>query len=174
MSGLAGLGVAIATKLSGVGGLLKSVGKLAAKIPWYVYLGLAIAAAFLWTVHDRNKWKTKAVDYNAEAVGDYQAAKTASANPDLARRDTAKQIVALGQSLKAVTDALNRQNAAVKALGDETARQQAEAKKAVGAATARASEAEVISARLKAESHSGAGKAASACEPSDLVKEQWQ
>lgn len=70
--------------------------------------------------------------------------------------------------------ALAKQSAAVAALGAKSAAEQQIAAKASQAAAERAGDAQATSERLKASSRVAPAPAASGCEPSETLKEQWR
>lgn len=150
---------------------LKALGFLK-RVPPMVWVVLAVAAVLLFVIQDRNKWKARAVSYNAEAAASYEATKLASTNPNLARKDTVKQIALLGQAIGNLKGAIAHQNAAVALLGKQTVEQRNAAAEAVRSAAQRVSEAKAVSARLAASSR--AGGRVGACEPSDALKGQWK
>jgi hypothetical protein len=104
------------------------------------------------------------------------ATRQASNNPKLSVKDVPQQIHFMEQAIGTLTQALNKQSAAVNAMGQESARQQQKAAQASQVAQGRAREAESVSARLTASSRSTVPPAASTgpCEPSKALKEQWR
>lgn len=99
--------------------------------------------------------------------------REAADNPKMACGNVTLQIGELGASVKNTKAALERQNAAVNALGAESERQKAEAAKASQRAATRARAAQDTSDRLAASSRSGEAQA-KPCEPSKALKGAWR
>lgn len=135
--------------------------------------GVAAVLMLVVLVKDRNHWKAKAQSYNAEAAAMYDATRDASGNRKLERRDTVKQINAMGVAIIDLKVAIAEQNAAVKAMADESARQQREAAQAAQEARQRANGSQRVSDSLIASSRSSE-RQARPCEPSEVLKEAWR
>ena len=140
----------------------------------YGAIGIAVALAIFigFALH----WKHQAADRAEKLALICQTTRLASANPKLACGQVAVQITEMGTSLKNVTAALDKQNAAVDAMGAKTVEQQAEAAKAVLNAAGRARSAEASAERLRASARSDGAPAGSvaACKPSKTLEGAWR
>lgn len=137
-------------------------------------IGFALLALVLFLlVQDRNHWKSKATGYNAELTNVLHATRIAADNPKLDRPGLVSQIQLMGSALQATTAALNNQNARVKSLGAETARQRRESDAALAAAQKRLGSVAVARDRLLASSQDPA-RSKAPCEFSDELKGQWK
>lgn len=172
--GLGGFGVA--TYLLGPAAMLgfgKSIFGFLAEIPWQVYAIAALAGLIAFLFISRGHWIDRAHGDEARISSLCQATRDAAANPTLDCKDTDAQIKLLGQAVSTLKGELARQNAAITALGQQTAQERAAAEKAYKIAQERAQEAQAISQRLEASSRSAPAQAAS-CAPSKALSEQWQ
>lgn len=102
-----------------------------------------------------------------------KATGVAASEPKLKCADVIVQISQLGTSLANTTAALDRQNAAVQALGDETKRQQADYTRGSQIAQERAGQARATSGGLMASSRSSE-RVAQPCVPSKALQEAWK
>jgi hypothetical protein len=134
--------------------------------------GVLAALALAFLVHEYKYWHGQATAARAQVTEICSAARDAAGNLKLNCRDTAAQVRLLGTSLAATTGALNRQNAAVEALGKATADQQRNAAEASQEARQRAKGAEEVSADLRASARAPA-RAGKPCEPSAALKDRW-
>lgn len=134
---------------------------------------LLLALALVLLVQDRNRWKTKATGYDAELTNVLVATRIAADNPKLGRAGVVPQIQLLGSALQSTTAALNGQTAAVKRLGDETARARRDADQAFQHGVKRAGAAVAAQQRLEA-SAASPDRLKAPCEFSDTLKEQWR
>lgn len=101
------------------------------------------------------------------------ATRDASGVKKLPAKEVAAQIRAMGQGLADAKDAIAKQNAAVNAMADASAKARHDAEKAVSAAKERAKAAESVSDRLAASANDLARKKAP-CEPSKALVGAWQ
>jgi hypothetical protein len=120
-----------------------------------------------------NGWRVQAHDRGEKLAVICQATRDASALPKLNCGEVPAQIKFMGQAVTSLSNALATQNAAVKALGAETARQQQASAQASQAAQERSQGAQVTSTRLEASSRSGE-RQAKPCEPSKALEEAWR
>lgn len=135
--------------------------------------GLAAVCALMALVADRNRWKGKAVERQAEIARLCDATREAAGQPKLDCRRAEQQIRLLGQALRGVKAALEDQNARVAALGAESKRQQAAAAAAASRGAERARDAGRAVAGLEASARSS-GRLERPCEPSEAVRERWR
>lgn len=136
-------------------------------------IALAVAAAAILSfVLLAFHWKAQAADRKAELATICQATRDAAGKPKLDCKQVALQIKYLGEAVGTLKGAIRSQNAAVDALGVETARQQAEAAQATKAAEKRASRAESASERLLASARSSE-RQSKPCEPSKALNDAW-
>jgi hypothetical protein len=112
-------------------------------------------------------------DWQAQTLA---ATRDASGSPKLAAKDVPQQIRFLGEAIAALHTSLERQNAAVDALGRESEQQKAEAAKASEKAAERSRGAEATADRLTASSRSGESLRGSQqpCKASKAVEEVWR
>jgi len=138
----------------------------------YGALGLAAAIALLlgFALH----WRHQAADRKASLETICAATRQASNVPNLKCSEVQKQIGFMGETITTLSTALDKQNAAVKALGQETARQQAEAAKASENAQERARGAEATAERLRASARALPSASQRQCEPSKALTEAWK
>jgi hypothetical protein len=101
------------------------------------------------------------------------ATRDAAGNPELARESVPAQIAALGRSVKALGDGLERCNATSRAHAENDARRSSEAEAALAAARRRAAAGDATIARLRA-SAGQPRSPESECEPSQTVEEIWR
>lgn len=157
---------------------LKPIGEFLSRVPWYAYAAVALVGLLLWLVISRGDWIDRAHADEARLTALCQATRDAARNPKLDCGATEKQIQLLGQAVDTLKGSLAQQNAAVKALGDQTKAEQIAAEKASQAAQERADEAQAVADRLLASSHSAAGKSGPAatpgCQPSTTLQDQWR
>lgn len=132
--------------------------------------GLAAALIVLGLVLGLRHYRNLANDRGAKLAAICETTRSASGQPKLKCGDVAQQIQFMGEAITVLTSAIHRQNAAVAAMGTETARQQAESAKASKAAQERVDGAQATSARLIASSHAGGPP----CEPSKALKGSWK
>lgn len=130
---------------------------------------LVVIGLFLGLRH----YKSLAEDRGAKLATICQATRDASGQPKLNCGDVPEQIKFQGEAIKALSNSLKVQNAAVASLGEQTAAAQKESAKASVLAQERARGAEATSARLKASSRSGEAQA-KPCEPSKVLKGSWK
>lgn len=142
---------------------------LTLKIGAYLLAGLAVFSFLLLANH----WRTTMRDRGEKLQTICQATRAASGQPKLKCADVPKQVQFMGEAIGTLSSALDRQNAAVDALGKESERQKAEAAQAVLKAATRARGAEATSERLTASSRAGE-RLAKPCEPSKALTEAWQ
>jgi len=135
--------------------------------------GLAAVLMLVLLVADRNRWKGKAADRQAQLTEICTATRDASGNPKLDCKLVSKQIGLIGAALKLTTSTLDQQNAAVRQLGAATASQRERAAAAEKRATARARDADRTRAALEASARSG-GAERQPCVPSEAVRESWR
>lgn len=136
-------------------------------------IGIGIGAlALVFLVVTILGWKSERDELRQWRDTVTEATRNASGEKKLSAKEVPVQIEALGRSLKAVTSALNAQNAAVDALGARTATLQGEAAKASVRAAERVSVVE--GARTRLEASSRAGGPHRACEPSETAKGLWR
>jgi len=137
-------------------------------------IGLAIAAAAILSfVLLAFHWKSQAADRKEQLATICAATRTAADNPKLACKAVPQQITLLGQAIADLKAGIAKQNAAIDAMGKESARQQEEAAKAVLSASTRARGAEDTASRLRASARSTA-PLRGVCEPSKAVQENWR
>lgn len=132
-------------------------------------LGVGILA-LIGLVLGLKHFKSLADERGAKLATICQTTRTASGHPKLSCADVPAQITFMGEAMTALSNALKTQNAAVKVLGDETARQQQEAAQASRNAATRARGAEATSQRLAVSSRSGGPP----CEPSKALQGAWR
>lgn len=134
-------------------------------------LGAALVLLFL--VEERARWMHRAHVAEAQAQADCRATRAASGVKNLRCDQADEQIGFMGQTITALSNSIATQNAAVKALGDRSAAEQAEAAKASQAAQNRAKAAEGTAARLEASAKVPA-KSQGPCEPSKALEGAWK
>lgn len=132
--------------------------------------GLVVALVVLGLIADRGRWMHRAHNAEAENATVCAAVRAAADNPRMDCKLAAQQVGLLGQAIVNLKAGVVHQNAAVSALATESARQKAEAAKAVLSAQGRAREAQATSSRLTASSHAGGPP----CEPSKVLKGSWR
>jgi hypothetical protein len=138
-------------------------------------IGLAIAAAAILSfVLLAFHWKHQAADRKEQLATICAATRTVAANPKLACKAVPQQITLLGQAITDLKAGIAKQNAAIDAMGKESARQQADAAKAAQDARERARGAEATAERLRASAHSTQRLPGGVCEPSKAVQETWR
>lgn len=130
---------------------------------------LAIIAFVLMAFH----WKHQAADRAEKLEIICKATRDAADNPKMNCGNVTLQIGELGASVKNSKAALDRQNSAVKAMADASAKARHDAEKAVSAAKERAKAAESVSDRLAASASDPARKKAP-CEPSKALVGAWR
>jgi len=135
--------------------------------------GLVAALALFLLVQDRNHWKRVAGDRNVELTQILEVTRTAADNPGLARSGVKQQIRELGDALKTATGALNRQNAAIRAVTDQQKRDREAAAKALKQAQERAQGAGATRARLEASARAPE-RLSAPCELSPTLKDSWR
>lgn len=174
LAGLVGGGgiVALIAKF-GLNAVLGKAGSLFKAVPLWVWVAIAVAGVFAWTVHSRNHWKALATDRADKLTIICQATRDAAGRPRLACGQVPLQVKLLGKAVGDLKGAIGRQNAAVAALGVKTRTQQAEAALAVKGAQKRADKALGTAKRLEASS-ARPPKPGEPCEPSDALKETWK
>jgi hypothetical protein len=117
-------------------------------------------------------YKHLADDRGAKLATICETTRQASGHPKLNCGEVPAQIGFMGEAIGTLTNALNRQNAAVQAMGDATKQQQAASAEALKRARTRADAATATASRLAASAAHGASGAA--CEPSAALKGAWQ
>jgi hypothetical protein len=179
LGGVGGLGLLAyfmgpAALLGSAKSILGAIGAVLKQIPWQVYLAAGIAAVLAFFIISRSHWINRAHGDEAKLAELCEVVRTADHNPKLSCDKAGAQVILLGQSLVAVTNALNDQTARVKALAAESARQQQVATEAEKQAKERAGEAEAVADRLSRSAAQRPSSAASAaCQPSAALQEQW-
>ncbi|MEA3042957.1 MAG: hypothetical protein QOH47_795 [Sphingomonadales bacterium] len=153
-----------------------SAGAIALKLLrrfWYVIplIGLTIALMITRSTLER---RTEERD-NLQAFKTLVVTTTREAadNPRLAAEHVPAQIAALGRSVVALRDGLNRCNASARAAAENDARRQIAAQEALRAAQARAQATQGLVGRLRS-SAAAERPAGAACEPSETVREIWR
>jgi hypothetical protein len=135
--------------------------------------GLAALLLVVGLIWDRNRWKNTAADRKETLELICQATRDATGQPKLKCSEVPKQIQFMGQTIGTLTTAIRKQNAAVDAMGDASAKAQREAEKAVSASRERVKAAEATADRLRRSA--GVPRAGNAvCEPSKELKESWR
>lgn len=141
---------------------------------WLKIIGVGAAALMiLLLVMDRNHQRSLAKERGDKLATICTATRAASNNPKLKCAEMPVQIGFMGEAIGTLTRAVDKQNAAVDAMGVETKRQQSDSARAAQAARERAGRAEATAARLTASSRAG-GAVARPCEPSETLKESWR
>lgn len=133
-------------------------------------VGILVLIGLLAMVND---WRVKMIERGEKLAVICQATRDASGQSKLKCSEVPAQIKFMGETITDQSNAIDRQNARVKALGDETARQQAESERASEKAKERADRAEATAERLAASSRAG-GTQAKPCEPSKALQESWR
>ncbi len=131
--------------------------------------GLAIAIFIGLAFH----WKHQAAERKDQLASICVATRLASNQPKLGCSEVPKQIAFMGEAIGTLTRAIDKQNAAVDAMGNETVRQQKLAAQASQEAAGRAKRAEDVAERLRASARAG-GAPSAQCEPSKVLQEQWR
>lgn len=141
---------------------------------WLKAVGIGAALlALAVLVIDRNHQRSLARDRGEKLEMICSAVRDAAGNPKLACKDVVRQVNALGIAIIDLKVAIAEQNAAVRRLSNESARQQDEAKKAVSRNAERAKAAEATADRLRASAARNPGKNGP-CEPSEELKGAWR
>jgi hypothetical protein len=140
-------------------------------------IALAVAAAailsfVLLALH----WKSTMTDRGQQLATICAATRLAADNPKMDCKAVPQQIGLMGTDIANLKAGLDKQNAAVTALGTESDRQKAEAAVAVSKAATRAQGVEGTIERLKASSRASGPPAGSqaVCVPSKEVQRDWQ
>jgi hypothetical protein len=143
--------------------------RLAGPIGAAVSVGLAIALGLTaWSLSSTKHALAREVAWGDDV---YAAVKTGSANPKLARRDTAAQVAAMGRAIDKLRSGLNSCNSSAKAAADHDAQLQKDFAARIAALdAARQSQLSLI-ARLRTSAAHPAP--AGTCEPSPVLSEIW-
>lgn len=156
-------------------GLAAGIGAKAAlgSIPWklvgFIGAGLAVLAFVLMALH----WKHQASDRGEKLATICSATRSAANNPKMKCNEVPAQIGFMHDTINVLHGAIEKQNAAVDALGAKSKADQAAAAEASRNAQARARGAEATSERLRASSRLAVPQSA-LCEPSKAVEEVWK
>jgi hypothetical protein len=143
-------------------------------LPWKL-IGYGVGAlALIGLLLTINGWRVERNRLRAWQTEVVSATRTAADNPKLGKKDVAAQIKLLGQAITDLKAGIAKQNAAIDAMGKESARQQADAAKAAQDARERARGAEATAERLRASAHSTQRLPGGVCEPSKAVQETWR
>lgn len=118
-------------------------------------------------------WRSERNALRLQVAAACTATRDAAANPKLDCKDMPQQIRLLGQSIADLKAGIARQNAAVNALSDASAKAQQDAEKAVSAAKERVKAAQATADRL-ARSAGDPARGKRPCEASDALKESWR
>lgn len=118
-------------------------------------------------------WKKDAADRKEKLGVICAATRQAAGNPKLACKDVPVQIQLMGGSIANLKAGISRQNAAVDAMGQASAKAQQDADKAVSAAKERAKGASAASDRLSASARSSE-RQTKPCEPSKELERSWR
>lgn len=130
---------------------------------------LAVIAFVLMAFH----WKHQASDRADKLATICSATRSVANNPKMKCSEVPAQIGFMHDAIQTLHGAIEKQNAAVDALGAKSKADQAAAAEASRNAQARARGAEATAERLKASSRLAVPQSAS-CEPSKAVEETWK
>ena len=169
---MTGLVAGVGAKLA-FGGVLKRIGEFIRSIPWFVWVGLAVAGLIAFLAISRGNWIDRAKGAEAQLAAICEVTRKAANNPKLACKDAPEQVRLLGKAVTDLKGAIARQNAAVAEMGATTKRQQEAAAVAQKRAEKRADRAEDTAAGLLASSRSK-GRQERPCEPSEALVEAWR
>lgn len=137
-------------------------------------IALAVAAAAILSfVLLAFHWKHQASDRGEKLAAICSVTRSAANNPKMKCSDVPAQIGFMHDSIEALHGGIEKQNAAVDALGAKSKADQAAAVQASQAAQARARGAEAVAERLRASARVAVPQSAS-CEPSKAVKDAWR
>lgn len=142
---------------------------LTLKLGGMIFGAVAVIGFVLLAFH----WKAQATDRKEKLEIICKVTRDAADNPKMNCGNVTLQIGELGASVKNTKAALERQNAAVAALGKASKQQKAEAAEASRKAEKRAQGAEATADRLIASSRAGA-RLGESCKASRAVEEAWQ
>lgn len=145
-------------------------------LPTLKLIGIGIGAlAVIALLAVVNTWRVQAKDRGEKLAVICQATRDASGHKNLKCGEVVQQIKFMGETIGTLTRALDKQNAAVDAMGAETKRQQAEAAEASQKAQERVGRADATSRRLSASAaHGSSSVATGACQPSKELERAWQ
>lgn len=132
-------------------------------------VALALLGLFLGLKH----YKHVAEDRGEKLAVICQATRDAAGQPKLRCSEVPAQIKFMGEAIGTLTTAIRKQNAAVDAMGAETARQQKNAAQASQEAAQRAKQPQKVSDSLIASSRAPE-RSSAPCEPSKALKGAWQ
>lgn len=138
---------------------------------WATPLLLIALLVMRWQLNDARSHLAREVAYG-NAV--YEATKTASANPGLARRDTADQIKLLGDGLAKLRTGLQTCTSSAKAAEANDKLRQAELDRQLAAIAAAGDAQRATVDRLVRSAAAVPRGAAGTCEPSPTLKEIWR
>jgi len=137
-------------------------------------IGLGVAALFLIGIlFGLRHYKNLAEDRGEKLAVICQTTRQASGQPRLNCGEVPAQITFMGEAVKTLSGALDRQNKAVDALNKENERLQADYARASRIAQERSSRVAATSGGLMASSRSSE-RQAKPCEPSRALREAWQ
>lgn len=169
---MTGLAAGVGAKLA-FGGVLKGIGGFIRSIPWYIWLGLALAGLVAFLAISRGHWMERAQTAETQLNVICADVRKAAGNPKLGCKDAPEQIRLLGKAVADLKGAIGRQNAAVTQLGAETKRQQQASAVAQKRAEKRAGLASGTAEGLMASSRSR-DRQERPCEASEALQEAWR